>query len=326
MSSLEKILQPLLYVIRHQKKMLALALASALFFSIVFFPYDDLSDLISELIAKNSQNQVFVQFDQLGIGFLPPSVKMSNVEVDTPLLPTLKAGALYLAPSIAGFLAFSPGFSATIQDVLKGDLSLSYRGGKKVNNDLRMQKVSLDVSKVDLSELSKYASLPCKLEGPLSMQVDSEVDPSFVEQPDGEYELSSGKLRVNPCVLVLQRLPFPIPNINLSQIKIRGTIKAGVLAIEEGVLGKAGDTLHGRFKGRLGIRLVRSGSQVIPDISSYEFKLDLNIDKSAEKSLGVYLIPFDSYKTVTGAGARYALTLSAPNTQTPPNASPLGNF
>ena len=37
MSSLEKILQPLLYVIRHQKKMLALALASALFFSIVFF-------------------------------------------------------------------------------------------------------------------------------------------------------------------------------------------------------------------------------------------------------------------------------------------------
>src|SRR6185312_1616968 len=124
--------------------------------AILVFPYDDLSDMITELIAQNSQNQVFVQFDDLGIGFFPPSLKMSNVSLDTPILPTVKAKKLFLAPNIAGLLAFSPGFSASIEDVLKGDIQIDYRSGKKLPNDAREQNVKVSVDKIDLKSLTAF--------------------------------------------------------------------------------------------------------------------------------------------------------------------------
>src|SRR3972149_1286343 len=121
MSSVEKIILPLRYLITQQKKTILVVFISALIFSVTFFPYDNLSDLLTELISKNSQNQVFVHFDKLGGGILPPSIKMNNVSVDAQILPnTLGSGTLRLAPSLAGFLAFSPGFSAAIDDVMKG--------------------------------------------------------------------------------------------------------------------------------------------------------------------------------------------------------------
>lgn len=326
MSSAEKILNPILHVIRHQKKAIAVALISAVVFAILFFPYEDLSDLISEQIAKATQNQVFVQFEDLGIGFFPPSIKMTKVEVDTPVLPTLKAGALRIAPSIAGLLAFSPGFSASIDDVMSGKIHLSYRGGKKVNESTQMQKVSLSLSSLELKKMSSYAGLPCMMEGPFSADADTQIDPQFVEQPEGEYSLSTGKFHLNPCVLTIQRLPFPLPMLDISSMKIKGEIKAGRLTITEGQIGKTGDTIYGRFKGTMGLRLSMQGRQILPQISNYEFKIDLNIDRSAEKSLGTYLSFYDSYKSLTGTGSRYALTLSAPNTFVPPNASPLGSF
>jgi hypothetical protein len=82
---------PFFYVLREKKKMILLTILLIPLFAILIFPYDDLSDMITELIAQNSQNQIFVQFDDLGIGFLPPSLKMSNVSLDTPILPTVKA-------------------------------------------------------------------------------------------------------------------------------------------------------------------------------------------------------------------------------------------
>lgn len=326
MNHVEKILKPFLYVIRHQKKMVAVAFLSALFFFVLFFPYDDLSDLLTELIAKNSQNQIFVQFEDLGIGFLPPSIKMKEVSVDTPLMPTLKAGSLHLAPSIAGFLAFSPGFSVSLEDFMKGNVSLSYRAGKKINDNVQMQKVVADLSGLDLKSLSRLSGLPVELEGQIFVDIDAQVDPNFVEQPDGEVQIKILKFRLPSSTVPTMLGPASLPNTELKGIDLKGYLKGGELTIDESRIGEKGDTIQGRFKGRMGLRLSRHGGQIVPNFSSYEFKIDLNLDRAAEKNFGVFLSFYDKYKTVTGTGSRYALKLSGPHFQAPPQAAPLGTF
>lgn len=327
MSFLETIMSFLRFLFGKQKKSMLVVLIAAIIFSVLYFPYDDLSDLITELIAKNSQNQVFVQFDQLGVGFFPPAIKMQNVAVDAQILPnTLKAGTLRLAPSVAGFLAFSPGFSASIEDVMKGDISLTYRAGKKINDSVQLQKIDLGLRKIDLKSLSGFISLPVDLDGAVYVQFDAQVDPDFVEQPDGAIEIRIEKFRLPASTIPTMMGPTTLPNMELSSILLKGQLKGSTLLIEDGSIGGKGETLDGRFKGKVGLRFTRQGSQIVPIWSSYEIKVDLNLDRTSEKNFGIFLSFFDKYKTLTGTGSRYALKLSAPNFQTPPSSSPMGTF
>lgn len=327
MSVLEKIISPIRYLFGKQKKSMLVVLIAAIVFSVIYFPYDDLSDLITEMIAKNSQNQVFVQFDELGVSFFPPSIKMKNVAVEAQILPnTLKAKALYLAPSIAGFLAFSPGFSASIQDVMKGDISLTYRAGKKIKESVQLQKIDLGLAKIDLKSLSNFISLPVDLDGAVYMQLDAQIDPNFIEQPDGEIVIKIEKFHLPASTVPTMMGPTSLPNMELSNISLKGQIKGSEFLIEDGAIGGSGETLNGRFKGKLGLRFVRQGQQIVPEWSNYEIKIDLSLDRVAEKNFGVFLSFFDKYKTLTGTGSRYALKLSSPNFQVAPTSSPLGTF
>lgn len=327
MSVLEKISSSLKYLFGKQKKMIFLALIAAVVFAVLNFPYDDLSDLITEMISKKSQNQVFVQFDQLGVGFLPPSIKMENVAVDAQILPnTLKAGTLRLAPSLAGFLAFNPGFTASIEDVMKGNISLTYRAGKKINDSTQLQKIDLGLRKIDLKSLSGFIGLPVDLEGAVYVQFDAQVDPNFVEQPDGEIEIKIEKFRLPASTIPTMMGPTSLPNMELSSLTLKGQLKGSELLIEDGAIGGKGEALNGRFKGKMGLRFVRQGQQIAPQWSNYEVKIDLSLDRTSEKNFGLFLSFFDKYKTLTGTGSRYALKLSSPNFQTPPTSSPVGTF
>jgi hypothetical protein len=121
--------------------------------------------------------------------------------------------------------------------------------------------------------------------------------------------------------------PMSMPDVKLSKVKLKGTLKGGEFNIEEGLIGKTGDTLAGRMKGQLGLRFVRMGNQLVPQIGAYKIKVDLNLDRSAEKNFGIFLSFFDKYKTLTGSGARYAMELSGPNFQSPPSIGPIrGSF
>ncbi len=323
---LKKIFGPLIYLFTDKKKLIVLVLFLTMVFGILIFPYDDMSDMITALFAKNSHDQVFVQFDDLGIGFLPPSLKMSNVTLDTPVLPTLKAKKLYLAPNIAGLLAFSPGFSASIEDVLKGDIHFDLRAGKKVSDAVKLQNITLKLKSLDLKSLTGYLQAQVDLEGAIGATIDAAIDPTLVEQPDGEVTLDIDKFRLPTSTVPTMLGPVSLPNTEISHISLKGQLKGGNLDITDGVIGQQGDTINGKIKGRIGLRLIHVGNQVAPEFGAYEFKIDLNFDRAAEKNFGLFLNLFDKYRTVTGAGSRYAFRLSAQNFNVPPNPTALGSW
>ncbi len=305
---------------------MALMVLMTFVFALLVFPYDDLSDMITELVAKNSQNQVFVQFDDLGIGFLPPSLKMSNVSLDTPVLPTIKAKKLYLAPNIAGLLAFSPGFSATIEDVLKGEVDIDLRAGKKVNDNIRLQNASVKLKDLDLKSLTTFAQAQLDLEGSVAATLSAQVDPTLTEQPDGSLTLDISKFRLPPSTIPTPMGPVSLSNLEISHISLKGDLKNGNFDISEGTIGQQGDAINGRIKGRIGIRLRMVGNQVVPDLGAYELKIDLSFDRLTEKNFGIFLSLVDKFRTVTGSGTRYAFRLSTPNINIPPNPTALGSW
>src|SRR5690606_12011490 len=90
---------------------------------LVMFPVDDLGDVVTEKIAQATNNQIFLQFDRLGLAFLPPALEMEEVAVDTPFFPTLKASSMTLAPALGRLLTFKPGVSFNAEGLLKGNLS-----------------------------------------------------------------------------------------------------------------------------------------------------------------------------------------------------------
>jgi type II secretion system protein N len=312
--------------LRKRKKEAAFAFFCFLMFLVLLFPFDDLSDLITEMVAKNTQNQVFLSFDKLGLKILPPGVRMENVTVDTAFMPTLKTNALALSPSIAGFLSFRPGFVASASGLFSGDLSLTYKTGKEVADGVNFQLVDLGVSDVNLQEVSRFGSLPLELNGQGDAQISAEVDPGFGKQPTGDYEIELKKVRIPPATLSTAMGPIDLPNMEFSGIKLKGRMVAGDFFLEEATLGKPGDGISGRIKGRIRVTLARVGNQVVPRFGAYQFKFDLTFDRAAAQNFGLFLGFYDKYKTLTGNGSRYAFQLSGSALGAPPTDQPLTSF
>jgi hypothetical protein len=118
-----------------------------------------------------------------------------------------------------------------------------------------------------------------------------------------------------------------MPDVLLKSVTLKGTLRGGEFNIDEGTIGQAGDTLAGKLKGRIGLRLQRQGNRIAPEFGAYALKVDLTLDRSAEKNFGIFLGFLDKFKTLTGSGARYALELTGQNFYGPPNLSPIrGQF
>jgi type II secretion system protein N len=293
-------------------------------FLFVLFPYDDLSDLVTEQVAKATQNQVYLQFDKLGIAALPPSIAMENVSLDSPFAPTLKIGELFLAPSVAGFLAFKPGFTARVKSILGGDVNFTMKTGKKINDQANFSSLDLELDQVDLKNVSQFANLPLQLEGKLGGDIQGDVDPQFIEQPDVTADIVVGKFNIPAGTVAIPNLgPISIPRIGMKSVTLKGHLVGGEFLIEDGQFGAQGDLITGKVKGKVAVQFRQEGNQVRPIFGQYSLKLDLSLDKGMDKSLGGFYGFLDKYKTVTGNGVRYALTLSAGDFNAAPSFSSL---
>lgn len=316
----------LLQQIRQRKKQILFAVMSFIFFVFFLFPFEDLADYITEQIAKNTQNQVFMTFSELGISLLPPGLSFDDVSVDTPVVPTLKASSLSLAPSIASFLAMKPGFVVKADGLFDGDASLSYKTGKEINDELNMQNITIDISDASLNELANFASLPIPMQGSATADINSEVDPSFGTQPTSDYIVTIQNLKIPASTVPTALGPLALPNVSFQNVNLKGRLVNGELFIEESQIGEASDSIHGRIKGKFALNISRIGTRVVPRFGAYELKLDLNFNRQAESELKLFLGFYDKYRTVTGTGSRYAFQLNGSNFQAPPQDSPLRQF
>lgn len=314
-------------IFKFHKKKLFLVLVSSLFFSLVLFPYDDLADVLTVQVSKLSNNQVFLQFERLGIDFFPsPGISLEQVEIETPQLPLIKAEELTLSPSIAGLLTFKPGVVARAKGFLEGDVSLKVKSGEKVEDDVYRKELELKVASLELSHLKELVEIPVKVSGRANLYSTLNIDPSFRDQPQGEIELTTGELKLPPSTIPTYYGPLSLPAFNWSQVKIKGRIVGGKFIIELAELGDSKDSLNGQLKGSIDVMINARSGNTTPQLGAYELKLKLNVTKSAQESLSLFLGILDNYKTATLTGSTYSVRISGARFGVNPSISALSSF
>lgn len=326
-------------VFKFHKLKIAVAILSAMIFAVLIFPYDDLSGLLSSVIARGTQNQVYVQFDKLGIDIIPsPGLSLENVEIDTPLANGIEAGSLTLSPSIPSLLVAKLGITTRLTDFLNGRFSLSYNSKNSLTSVDGSGDYEISGENLDLSRVAKVMNLELPLRGRISIDAEGSIDLKFEEPARADFDVTGEQVQLMPTMLNIPNFgPMNLPGLTLSQMSAKGRFlpqerggtrnqMAQELVLEEVILGTEKDPLQARVRGKVQVNLLRSAAGIRALPGSYELRIQITARPAAQKDFGLFLSFLDSHKKETAAGSLYQFRVAANSTTQPPAITTLQVF
>ncbi len=306
------------------------------FFTVLFtvwlFPFNDLSDAVTSAVARQTNNQVYVQAGELNIHLLPqPAVSATDLKVETAL-PPIEAQWAKITPSLFSILFSLPtvikaamgnaeatrdlsskiGMTINAEGVFGGEASVSVGAGKKGESGIARSRVSLSMEEINLKEIQRWADLSIQLQGRANFATDMQFSSDFQEQPEGDYELRLAKF-VMPAGTVnvpMGEATFPInlPTLTLQNVVLKGRMSAGKFIIEEGMFGQSQDPIYGRIRGQLDVRILPQGGSLVPSFGQYDLTVDLTTSPEIQKdkTLALAFAPIDAAKVPSSSGgAKY---------------------
>lgn len=325
---LQKIARFIINIFKFHKKKILVIIASAIIFALWLFPYEDISDLVTEKIAQASQNQVFVTFEKLSLSFLPVlGLEMQEVKLELQDLPAIEVKALSIYPSLLSLLKMKPGFVANMEDFMKGNVQLTLKPGVSENENVNMQNIDLEVENLDLAQLKNFIRIPLEIRGIASFVITADIDPKMNEQPDGELSLTASQLTLPSTSVPTQFGELPLPEMSFANWLMKGRLVGGDLIIEQLELGSKSDPLSVRMKGRMGLKFMpMPNGGIAPQPGAYDLKLEINSKTAENKDLKLFLGFLDKYKTSTAEHDIYALRIKSINFRANPDMSKLNKF
>ena len=331
MSIISAIIHSLGHLFRYHKKKILFFLGSIVFCFIVLFPYDDLSDLVTHQVSIRTNNNIYLQFDNLAFGFLPQlGLKMSDVLIESVFAPTLSVETLGVAPKISSLIFGTPGGKIKAQGFFGGDASVSFGRSNKLQIEGQELGIDVDAESIDLKKLTKFLktsyNLPIEASGSTDIESLVHIDPLFKNQPMGNVNLILNDVVVPPTSIPLGGfMTYSLPGLKLSQVVLKGNIQDRKFIIKEGKLGNPKNDLFGDITGEV-VLDVRPGPRM--KLGGYDLKLNLNFSESLRKQLELVLGVIDGYqgignkfKSESLKGVRYNLTLSSHSMAAPPKIS-----
>jgi len=313
----------------YHKMKIVMFVAFCMMFIVLFFPFSDLSDMVTAQVSEASGRTVYVQFDEMAFTMLPqPALKMTNVMAESPFLTDLTIGELSVAPSIFGAIRGKPHGRAYAEGLFEGILDVSVGSSSKINVP---EAVSADVEfeNFNLKELFKALQQPLNLPfqatgmGNLNAKVD--LDPNMKSQPDGEFDLQAKGVQIPAFSIATPGGGFPLPGLNLEKLILKGKLKNGKLVLNGVELGSAKDDISAKVTGELDMRVFPGGGT---NVGYYNLAVDMNIKDSGQARLGSMMFIIDGfikkYSSTSLTGKRYAFRIQANGFQDPnPQLSPL---
>jgi type II secretion system protein N len=316
-------------------------LISYVAFFVLLFRYSDLSELVSSLVARGTGGMVALRFQDLRPNFLVGSVTLSDVRVETPQLPTLRAGSLTLSPRLASLLTGRAGGRVQATDLFNGDLDLSVR---QVPNPSQKDAVLFDIDlsseRMDLEQLTSTLPSPIPLAGRINLGFEIQLDPTMTVAPktlgNSEVVLSaSGPVTIKANTLTVNTMLGPlalsIPEIKLSRATFRGRLNENRLEVLELILGDdKKDPLLLMVRGEVGVQVSPGGAGWRVD--RYDLKVRLDVQNQViDEILGPFAMmksQLEAYR-VSAAPNRLAYMIGAQGTgglSSPPRLRKINNL
>jgi type II secretion system protein N len=296
------------------------ALPSFLIFSFLFFPFEELGNLVTNQVAKATNNQVILSFNDMSFSLVPsPGLSFQNVELRGQMLPELEMKSLEVAPSIAGLLSLKPGVRVASEGLYGGNLVLNTKGQDKTAKGTLKHNIDLELQKVSLKKLLANFNFPLDLAGNINLDLDSNIDPAFDENPEGELELNISPFRLNGGSINTGVMgEISLPPLVLKQARMKAQLKKNKLKVTELRIGSPGEAVMISVKADLDIRLQKMGLNIVPSPGQYDAEIEINAGPEFEKDYGVYLSFLEQYKRSQANRNIYRMKVSGLNFRRPP--------
>lgn len=306
-----------------QKWRILAAVALVPLFVLLLFPLKDLSDFVTNRVAKETGNQVYVQFDEMSLSLIPDlGLSLDKFSVEIGGMSPITADRVGISPSPMMLATQKVQGSLSANGIFGGEATLSVKPGRKTESGALMQQVAVEAEKIRLQDLKQLLNLPIGLRGAADIKAEGSVDPAFLVQPDVSFDVKANKLEMESSSINSPMGPIVLPALNLSRITMKGRLSDAKLLLEEVLLGAEGDEFVGKVSGQIGFELRNIGGNFIPIAGAYNYKVDLWASKDFNDRARFFLQFFDKYQTPDGKGFRFrfGLTGDARNGSFTPNA------
>lgn len=262
--------QKILFLLKNKKlhimKLMALYVLFLTVFVVLLFPFSYLSNYLTTAVAKATRNQVFIKSEDINLSLFPSlGVELKNVELETLQVPKLQAQRLIISPgffslikSIPKFSKLKPGEATPIPNinVRLYDFLGSNTTAQLINKDDKKQ-IFLKTQKLNLKKLKSLNLLPIQILGELNLNLESLIDLSFKDQPEGDISINITQLTIPKTNIPVPSLgSIPTPKLVLNDVNIKGRISGGRLIIEQAQMGKSTDALNLKLKGQFDLSIL----------------------------------------------------------------------
>lgn len=279
-------------------------------FVVFLFPVDDLNDMITTQVMKQTGDQIYVQFDKMELGFLPLSVRLEKLSLDLPGLPTLNVNEVEVSPSLINLLLQKPAGHVSAKGIFRGNAEFSLSPGKKLEGGVQTHDIELAAQQIQLNDLRQFLKLPVALRGKTDLKVAGYADLTFAAPPDLNLEVQSPDLELSSSTVNTIMGPLNLPDVKLSRLNFKGRLSNNQLNVEETLIGRDNDELSGNVKGQLGLEIKPMRGGIVPLMGAYNYRVDLKVQKSLEDRARLFLMMVDSHRRPEGNDSRYRFTLT----------------
>lgn len=310
--------------LKNQWGKLLLTLCMSVCFFLLIFPYGDLTSYASRFIFEKTG--VSTRMDDLGLIVFPlPGAKIEGIKVNISTPPlAIQEASIYpnIFTSAINKDAF---FSADLEQIFGGDLEISRSPGDSIpEKDHKKEILEINAENLELSKVLQFlktnskgpVNLPFQLKGKFSLETIADLDPRFGSEPNIEFRLTGSDIVFPPQSVPTAFGPLQFPEIKWKEVLLKGRLVAGELILETVEMGKLGDPMILKTKGKLSLRLSKSSERapIIPRLGAYELDTDLTMSASVDAQVGILLTPvIGSFKSQISNGFRYLFRAQGTN-------------
>jgi type II secretion system protein N len=309
-------------------------------FLLLIFPFQDLNDFISNKVLEFTNNQVFLQFDDMGINPLMGSISLEKVKVDSNVVENLTVDELTATPHLMGLLQRHPAARVVASGIFGGSLDIDVSPGTQAKSEVSVTEIKVASESLSIKEALRAFNIGLPLDGALTLQLRADVE-GLVPTEEGKPPAGMSKLPNGELQATVQKFEFsssPInvpgwgplimPELKIQKIDAKARLQDGKLSLESVQIGSEKDDLSGTISGELNVSIpVRDDRPGVPQqpliINNYDLSFDLLAKPDFVGRAQVFLNLIDQYKQNDARGTRYRFRMAASSPGAPPQFSPL---
>jgi type II secretion system protein N len=318
------------FLLNHKWK-ISLVFILTFVFLFLLFPLTDLNDFISAKVSQMTNNKVFLQFEEMQFNPLSTTLSLDHVVLETDTIDNLTIENISATPSLSALFSKQPGGKISATGLLDGSLSIKMtpagpRKSESTTADAGLQKSDIEfvAEKISIKKIKNLLSLNFPISGSMDLLASLNIDPAFIDQPDGDLQIQIQKFELQSTSIQIPEMgSINLPELKFLKSEFKGKIQNGRFVIENGQLGLPTDDFFGSIKGDIGFIIQNINGQMRPLVNSYNLSMDLHAKPAFKERAGFFLNFIERFQSEELGHTRYKFKLVSTSPGAPPQFSAL---